>query len=241
MNQTFFTVCTLTRRARIVIPQMVAYAEILKQLDRTFEVLVHDRALNDGTLMDVDVVLISNPSAEAVEGHPAPPRFSQQSIASLREYVYGGGGLIIMGNQENHNLETETTNQLLGEFGMRWVPRHTDAKKLRIAGGTPLVGGLTWAYYTGNLIELASAEHPAKPRGLVMNDLSQKPAKGPRDEAGCLLGIAEPGNGRVVVVTDSGWIINNVFDGRGVGGVNIEAHDNAEIFRRLAYWAAGDQ
>ncbi len=219
-------------------PAKGAYKQILEHLDDDFQLRVHDDQLTTDNLADVDVVLISNPSAKAFKDNPAPPLFSPNAIATLREYVYNGGGLIIMGNQENHNLETETTNQLLGHFGMRWVDRYTDAKPLKIAGNTPVLGGLIWAYYTGNLIELAPAEHPAMPRALVMNDLTQKPVKGPRDEEGCLLGIAEPGKGRVVVVTDSGWIINTVFNGKGIGGVAIENHDNAEIFRRLATWAA---
>jgi hypothetical protein len=71
-----------------------------------------------------------------------------------------------------------------------------------------------------------------------MNDLAQKPVSGPRDEPGCLLAVAEPGRGRVVVVTDSGWIIEPALKGQGVGGVVIDDHDNWEIFRRLVRWTA---
>jgi hypothetical protein len=69
--------------------------------------------------------------------------------------------------------------------------------------------------------------------------LSQKPLKGTRDEAGVLLATAEPGKGRVVVVTDSGWIADFAFSEEGVGGVSIKGQDNWEIFRRLTRWAAG--
>lgn len=215
-----------------------SYKQILTKLGASFDVAVHDEPLTPAALANVDVVLISNPSAEAVEDHPAPPRFSHASIAALRDYVYGGGGLIVMGNQEAHNLETVTTNQLMAHFGMRWVDRYTDAKSLSIPNENPVLGDLTWAYYTGNLIELAE-NHPAHPRSLVTNDLTQKPIKGERDEEGCLLGIAEPGHGRVVLVTDSGWINNSVLDGEGLGGVVIRDHDNAEILERLLFWAMG--
>ena len=94
------------------------------------------------------------------------------------------------------------------------------------------------AYYTGNLIELAS-DHPAKPRSLVTNSVSQAPLKGVRNGAGCLLGIAEPGKGRVVCVTDAGWISNSVLRGEGIGGVPIADHDNAAIIEKLLLWAAG--
>ena len=54
-----------------------------------------------------------------------------------------------------------------------------------------------------------------------------------------MLAIAEPGNGRVVLVTDSGWINDSVLEGEGIGGVAIKDHDNAEIMKELLLWAAG--
>ena len=86
---------------------------------------------------------------------------------------------------------------------------------------------------------LLENEHAAKPRGLVINDLSVKPAKGPRDQVGVLLAVAEPGQGRVIAVTDAGWVSDWAFDDRGVGGVALKGQDNWEIFRRLARWAVG--
>ena len=128
-------------------------------------------------------------------------------------------------------------NKLLARFGIQATNLYTDAKKLVLPKATPVIGGLNWAYYTGNLL-LLDPTHPAKPRALVMNDLNQKPAKGTRDQAGCLLAIAEPGRGRVVVVTDSGWLTDGAFDEAGIGGVAIKGQDNGEIFRRLTHWAA---
>ena len=143
-----------------------------------------------------------------------------------------------MGNQENHNLEVEDTNKLLREWGLQFTNRFTDAKLLPLPKTTPVIGGLRWAYYTGNQV-LIEKSHNAKPRALVMNDLNIKPAKGPRDEAGALLAVAEPGQGRVAVVTDAGWVADFAFDEKGVGGVALKGQDNWEIFRLLAKWAAG--
>ena len=61
---------------------------------------------------------------------------------------------------------------------------------------------------------------------------------GARDEPGALLAIAEPGRGRVAVVTDAGWITDDALLGKGIGGVAIPEQDNLEIFRRLIRWAA---
>jgi hypothetical protein len=49
---------------------------------------------------------------------------------------------------------------------------------------------------------------------------------------------AEPGRGRVIVVTDAGWLANFALNEEGVGGVAIKGQDNWEICRRLARWAA---
>ena len=148
-----------------------------------------------------------------------------------------GGGLIVMGNQENHNLEVEHVNQLLTRFGIQFTNLYTDVKKLVVPAETPVIGGLRWGYYTGNLL-LLDASHPARPRAWVMNDVSQKPLSGTRNQPGALLAVAEPGRGRVVVVTDSGWLIDSALNDEGIGGVAVKGQDNWEIFRRLAHWAA---
>ena len=214
------------------------FKDVLGRLRQHFEVRVHARALTKETLADVKLVLIANPSDQAVGGHPPPPHFSPADIRTMTRFVEAGGGLIIMGNQENHNLEVEDTNKLLAGFGIQFTNLYTDAKQLILPKQTPVIGGLRWAYYTGNLLRLDSA-HAARPRPLVQNDLTQKPLKGTRDQPGALLAIAEPGKGRVAVVTDAGWITDDALSGKGIGGVAITKHDNWEIFLRLATWASG--
>ena len=214
------------------------YQDVLRRLHAQFDVRASREALTDASLAEVKVVLIANPSDRAVGNNPAPHHFSATDIAVLTRYVRNGGGLIIMGNQENHNLEVEDTNKLLAGFGLGFTNLYTDVKRLAVPRNTPIIGGLNWAYYTGNLLELAK-DHPARPRALGMNDLSRKPLNGPRDQPGALLAVAEPGNGRVVAVTDAGWISNDVLADKGIGGVVITNHDNWEIFRRLTSWAAG--
>jgi len=211
------------------------YKEVLTRLGADFEVRVHNKALAAETLDDVKVLLIANPSDKAVGKNPAPHHFSTADIDALASYVKKGGGLIVMENQENHNLEVEDTNKLLARFGIQATNLYTDAKQLVLPKETPLIGGLKWAYYTGNLLVLDQS-NPARPRALATNDLNQKPSKGPRDQAGVLMVSAESGQGRVLVVTDSGWIADWAFSGEGVGGVSIKEQDNWEIFHRLARW-----
>jgi len=213
------------------------YKDILDRLRGEFDVRVNNLPLNNRTLAGVNVVLIVNPSDKAVGTNPPPPHVSAADIKSLTRFVDRGGGLIVMGNQENHNLETEDMNRLLLRFGLQFTNLYTDVKKLVLPPETPIVGGLRWGYYTGNLV-LITPDHPAHPRPLILNDLNQKPLKGTRDAPGALLAIAEPGLGHVAVVTDAGWISNDALSEKGIGGVAVQGQDNWEIFRRLAHWAA---
>jgi hypothetical protein len=216
-----------------------SYKEVLSGLREEFEVRVSNSPLIPATLAGVNVVLISNPSDKAVGTNPPPPHVMEKDIAALTDFVAKGGGLIVSGNQENHNLDTEDVNKLLAKFGLQFTNLYTDVKRLVLPKETPVIGGLRWGYYTGNLV-LITPGHPAKPHALVLNDLSQKPLNGSRDTPGALLAVAEPGRGRVVVVTDSGWIGNDALSEKGIGGVAVKGQDNWEIFRRLAHWAAAE-
>jgi hypothetical protein len=216
------------------------YKEILTRLRGEFEVQVHAKPLTAETLAGVNVVLIANPSDKGVGQNPPPPHVSAQDVAALSKFVEQGGGLIIMGNQENHNLEFVDLNKLLARFGLGFAERFTDTKRIVLPKETPIIGGLAWGYYTGNQVVITTG-HAAKPRSLVSNDVTQKPLNGPRNEPGCLLGVAEPGKGHVVLVTDGGWISDACLSGKGILGVSIKEQDNWEIMRRLSLWAAGRQ
>jgi hypothetical protein len=214
------------------------YKEILTRLREEFDVRVHSQPLNAQSLAGVNVLLIANPSDKAVGTNPPPTHVTAADIGALTRYVEQGGGLIVMGNQENHNLEIVDMNKLLLRFGLQFTNLYTDVKKLALPRETPIIGGLRWGYYTGNLVQV-TPEHPARPRSLILNDLGQKPLNGPRDTPGALLAVAEPGRGHVVVVTDSGWLSNDALSEKGIGGVVVRGQDNWEIFRRLAHWAGG--
>lgn len=213
------------------------YKPLLDRLGSDFSVRVNDQPLNASTLRDVAVVLIANPSDKAVGSNPAPHHISTKDTMELAAFMRHGGAVVIMANQENHNMEIEDTNKLLHEGGMQWTNLYTDAKLLPLPKSTPVIGGLNWGYYTGNLLLLDSS-HRAKPYAFVTNDLTVKPPKGNRDPAGVLMAAATLGTGHLIAVTDSGWLADWAFDDRGVGGVSLKGQDNFEIFRRLALWAA---
>ncbi|HEX4794725.1 MAG TPA: hypothetical protein VH370_13075 [Humisphaera sp.] len=214
------------------------YKDVLAKLADTFNVRVNDEPLNATTLKGVAVVLIANPSDKAVGGNPPPHHCTPSDVAELSHFVESGGGVIVMGNQENHNLEIEDFNKLLGAFGMKWVSKYTDAKQLVLPASVPIIGGLRWAYYTGNQIVL-EPNHAAHPKPIVENDLHQKPPKGTRDEPGALMAAADLGKGHFLAITDAGWISNDALSGKGIGDVAIKDQDNWEICLRLTKWVAG--
>ncbi len=214
------------------------FKPLLDRLASDFTVRVHDKPLTPETLGDVRVILIANPSDAAVGTNPAPHRLDEKDLYYLSMFVQRGNALIVLGNQENHNLEVTNMNRLLAKFGLQWTNLYTDSKLLPLPKEAPVIGGLRWAYYSGNLL-LVATNHPAKPRALVENDLAIKPAKGDRNQPGVLMAVAEPGRGRAVISTDAGWLADWALDERGVGGVSLKGQDNYEIFRRLALWAAG--
>jgi len=173
-----------------------------------------------------------------VGANPPPHHVDQTDIREITKFVENGGGFIVMGNQENHNLEIADMNKLLARWGIQYTNLYTDAKKLNLPKETPMIGGLRLAYYTGNLL-LLDKGNSAKPTALVTNDLKQKPEKGERDQDGVLLATARPGQGHALVTTDAGWICDWAFHDIGVGGVALKGQDNWEIFHKLALWAAG--
>src|ERR1051326_217134 len=81
------------------------YKEILTRLAAEFDVRVHSQPLNPQSLAGVKVLLIANPSDKAVGTNPPPAHVTAADIETLDEFVRKGGGLIVMENQENHNLE----------------------------------------------------------------------------------------------------------------------------------------
>jgi hypothetical protein len=214
------------------------FKDVLARLRTEFEVRADSEPITKKSLADVNVLLIANPDDKADGTNVPPHHVSKKDIKTITSFVERGGGLILMGNQNAHNVEVNDVNKLLAEFGLQLTNLYTDIKLLPLPKETPVIGGLRWGYYTGNLV-LIETNHPAKPRSLITNDLTLKPLNGKRDQAGSLLAVAEPGLGHVVVATDCGWITDEALEGKAIDGVAIKDDDNWEIFRRLAHWAGG--
>lgn len=218
-----------------------AYSEALRVLARDFEVRVSAERPARATLRGVAVVLISNPNEAAHGLNPPPVHVGPEDGRVLERFVRQGGGLVVFGNQENHNLETQNLNRhLLGRFGLQLSNvGFQDGKLYTLPAGAPFGTGLRWAYYMGNHVVFAP-DHPARPWPVLWNDPERPALNGPRNGPGALLAVATPGRGRVVVATDAGWLGNAALLDEGVGGgFVIRGHDNAEFARQMFRWAAG--
>ncbi len=216
------------------------FAEVLGRLGEDFDVRVTDKRPTRGRLAGADVLLIVNPSDDAVDGGPLPHHVERADVHAIVNWVQGGGGLVFLSNQtEGHNVEKRAANELLREFGLGVTEYTIGVKRVAIPSGAPIVGGLRWAYYYGSPLAV-DAGHFARPRAIVRND-PEVPAQQGKGVAGPdapLLAIAEVGRGRVVVAGDTGWIADWALLEREPYGT-IRGQDNWEMFRRLARWAAG--
>lgn len=85
-------------------------------------------------------------------------------MATLRKLAEQDGGLIIMDNQENHNLQCVNLNKLLARFGLEFSTRFTDSKHIVVPKEAPVIGGLAWGYYAGNLVALTRVTPPSRVR-----------------------------------------------------------------------------
>src|SRR5256885_6551731 len=130
------------------------YKQVIQRLREDFDVRIHNKPLTRDTLADVKLLFIVNPSDKAVGNNPAPPHVSAADINVLSEFVKNGGGLIVCGNQENHNLEVEDMNKLLARFGIQATNLYTDAKKLVLPKETPIIGGGRLGFFTCHLFEV---------------------------------------------------------------------------------------
>jgi hypothetical protein len=55
-------------------------------------------------------------------------------------------------------------NKLLARFGLEFSTRFTDSKHIVVPKEAPVIGGLAWGYYAGNLVALTRVTPPSRVR-----------------------------------------------------------------------------
>ena len=109
-------------RMRPVHPAAASYARAAAELaERDFEVVTtRGRPLDDAALAGADVLVIAHPSEgkwERTVGDDSPV-FSPVEIAAVRDFVARGGGLVVLGEEEEDKYGGNL-DELLAPFGVR--------------------------------------------------------------------------------------------------------------------------
>lgn len=108
-------------RMRPAHPAAASYAAAAAQLSaRDFEVATTSGPLDVTSLAGADVLVIAHPSDQRWERTVGddPPRFTPEEIAAVRDFVAAGGGLVVLGEEEEDKYGGNL-NELLAPFGVR--------------------------------------------------------------------------------------------------------------------------
>lgn len=236
----------LARTLQPAHPQDSSYvraAELLRAHD--FDVAVHERGPLDAaalTQAGADVVVIAHPSEPAWEQvvPGGSPRFSPAELDGLAAFVAGGGGLIVLGEQEQEKYGNNV-NELLERFGIAienrtvsdWE-RHVESPHWILADlpGRGAHGG--GAGTTDDGVDLLARVHDAcfyRATTLALSNGAQVLARTSESASqphAPLVAVERHGAGRVVVLGDS-----DLF-----GDDCIDAFDHADLWLNLVHWAA---
>ena len=210
-------------------------AGALRALDLDVEPHV-DGPLDAGALAQADVLVLAHPSdarwERTVPG--GSPRLSDDELAAIERFVAAGGGLIVLGEEEQDKYDNNL-NALLARFGIEiandavsdyehhggaphWVLAELAAASAR-GGGVDLLARVHSAcFYRAGRLELANGARPLA--------RAQATASSP---GATLLAATEHGAGRVVVAADSDL----------VGDDGLREHDHEALWCNLVQWAAG--
>ncbi|MFI6326385.1 DUF6421 family protein [Nonomuraea sp. NPDC050556] len=198
-------------------------AELLRRLGHT----VTAGSL-DG-LDSADVLVIAHPSGERWERTTGQgsPVFTATELDAIEAYVRGGGGLVVLAEEEQDKYGSNVA-ELLGRFGVGVV--HTTVRDQRNAHrdvatwvkGVPARTGLLAGASDACFYRAGALTAPGEATVLFASSPSAVPADAP-------LAVALPyGEGRVVVFADS-----DLF-----GDDSIEDYDHRTLWGNVVTWAA---
>ena len=202
--------------------------------------------LDAGTLQDQDVLVIAHPSGERWERTTGQgsPVFSAAEIDAVEAFVAGGGGLVVLAEEEQDKYGNNLA-ELLGRFGVG--VEHTTVRDPghahrgvatwvlgeRATSDGLLAGVKAACFYRSGVLTLANPA--ADGRAVDGRDVGGVDAtvlfasSASADPAGAALAVAvRHGRGRVVVFADS-----DLF-----GDDSIEDYDHDRLWGNVVTWAA---
>jgi len=215
-------------------PAAASYAAAAAALGaREFEVATSTgRPLDEVALAGVDVLVIAHPSESRWERTVGddPPQFSPTEIAAVEAFVAGGGGLVVLGEEEEDKYGGNL-NELLAPFGVHlesatvfdhgsgdgvpsWIVAEADAE-----AADPSILHLVRdvGFYRAGVV-VADADG-----AVVLRTRATADPPG----AGLLAAVPYKG-GRVAVAADS-----DLF-----GDDYLARRDHLQLWLNLAYWAS---
>jgi len=212
-----------------------SYAQAAQELARRDFSLARntDGPLTAELLRQADVLIIAHPSERKWERttNTNSPRLTADEMAAIRDFVRGGGGLVVLGETEQDKYGNNL-NDLLAEFGIRvenatvfdythyhrvtsWILPQPDAGSVAETGLTSRVRQV--CFYRAGVLSVHGDARPV----LFTSDVAQ-PAHRP------VMAVATYGRGRVVVVADSDWLGDEFFG----------EYDHRQLWLNIMYWAA---
>jgi hypothetical protein len=216
-------------------PEDSSYALAAEAVGRhDFEVIRNaEEPLTPERLALADVLVIAHPSDprwESTTGYGSP-RFSDEELDAIEQFVQGGGGLIALGETEQEKYGNNL-NDLLARFGIRVenatvqdYEHHQAAPSWVIAelgarngpGADPLVRVRDACFYRAGTLAIENGG-----RVIARTSQTASPPGAP------LAAVTRHGEGHVVVLADS-----DLFGDDCIGDL-----DHETLWVNLVYWAA---
>ncbi|MEU7748784.1 DUF6421 family protein [Nonomuraea sp. NPDC049158] len=221
----------------------VRAAELLRRLGHTVTARLTG-SLDAGTLQEQDVLVIAHPSGERWERTTGQgsPVFSAAELDAVEAFVAGGGGLVVLAEEEQDKYGNNLA-ELLGRFGVGVThatvrdPGHahrgvaTWVLGERATSDGLLAGVKAACFYRSGALTLADSSVDATAAGArpSVDATVLFASSGSADPAGAPLAVAvRHGRGRVVVFADS-----DLF-----GDDSIEDYDHRVLWGNVVTWAA---
>jgi len=217
------------------------FAQLLR--NDGLRVNANDNVFNDATLENVGLLIVANAEAESGSA------FSEEEIAAVRQYVEGGGALLLIADHMPYPLAAQ---DLASAFGAEWLNVYADnthdGRMTRRSGDLvddPITGDVTRIRTFGGSCFIAPGMRPLLRAGETWSLQTEgETGQGLSDKFpadGCLIGaVAEIGDGRIAFFAEGAMFSAQIlaFDGRTrlVGFNAPHAGQNTTFILNVVHW-----
>ncbi len=213
-------------------PQSSSYSRAAELLaDRDFEVLRNrDEPLTSELLAGADVLALLHPCDPRWERTTSlgPPALAPEEIAAVQAWVRAGGGLLVVTEYE-HDKYGDNLNELLAPTGLHIENTRVFDRSACVPGNPEwLFAGPAPGSPLGHLASRACFYRAGSCTVKDGASVAWRASAQAHPPDACLIGCAEFGRGRIVVVTDS-----LLF-----GDEHIGEKDHLQLWLNIVHWLA---